>query len=115
MWNATFGVQGSAMKIQQSTFGNHHSTFSVRHSALPLSPMHPILSNRRRLRAFAIVWAPIGTVVSVLPYWWVGGPLEQAWPLIVWGEALAVPVLASWYVCRFAPINDDSARVVWRV
>lgn len=77
--------------------------------------MHPILSNRHRLRAFAITWAPVGLLVSVLPYWWVGGSLDQSWPVIAWGEALALPALASWYVCRFTPIADDSSRVIWRV
>ena len=77
--------------------------------------MHPILSNPRRLRVFLIIWAPVGLAIGLAPYWWVGGRLAEGWPLAVWGEALAVPVLASWYVCRYAPISADTGRVFFTV
>jgi hypothetical protein len=73
--------------------------------------MHPILSNAYRRRVFAAVWAPVGALAGVLPFWAAGGQLADAWPYLVWGEALGAPVLASWYVCRFAPIAAGPARI----
>jgi hypothetical protein len=73
--------------------------------------MHPILSNAHRRRVFAAVWIPVGVLVAMLPLWAAGGGLPDAWPFLIWAEALAVPVLASWYVCRFAPIGAGPGRI----
>jgi len=71
--------------------------------------MHPILSYRRR--CFAAIWVPVGALAGALPFWAAGGRVADVWPLVVWGEALAAPVLASWWVCRFAPIGAGPGRV----
>jgi hypothetical protein len=73
--------------------------------------MHPILSNSYRRRVFAAVWLPLGGLLGVLPFWAAGGPLTDALPLVVWGEALGAPVLASWFICRFTPIAAGTGRI----
>jgi hypothetical protein len=70
--------------------------------------MHPIVGDRRRLRTFAVLWIPVGVLVTVLPLWWVGGNLEDAWAVVLWGEALAVPALAFWYVYRFTALSAST-------
>jgi histidine kinase len=77
--------------------------------------MHPILSNPRRRRVFAAAWAPIGALVGALPFWAAGGPFSEVWPFVLWGEALAAPILASWFICRFAPISAGAGRIVTMV
>jgi hypothetical protein len=67
--------------------------------------MHPILGNPRRRRVFLATWPVAGALAGVLPLWWAGGSLADAWAAALGGETLAFPVLASAYVCRFAPIS----------
>jgi hypothetical protein len=74
--------------------------------------MHPILGNPRRRRIFIVVWPVIGAAVGLVPLWWAGGSLRDWWAVVAWGEVLAVPLLASAYVYRFAPISTtDAPRV----
>ena len=73
--------------------------------------MHPIVADRGRLRTFAVLWIPVGALVTVLPLWWVGGDLEDAWAVALWGEALAVPALASWYVYRFTALSASTGQI----
>jgi two-component system, LytTR family, sensor histidine kinase AlgZ len=75
--------------------------------------MHPILGHRGRRRAFWVLWVFVGATIGVLPLVWAGGRLEDAWGVALWGEVLAVPMLASAYVTRAAPLATASpARVV---
>ena len=74
--------------------------------------MHPIVGDRRRLRTFAVLWIPVGVLVTVLPLWWVGGNLEDAWTVALWGEALAVPALAFWYVYRFTALSASTEQIL---
>ena len=74
--------------------------------------MHPVLSDRRRRRLFIFVWPFVGAAVGLLPFWWAGGQLQDWWAVALWGEALALPVLASTYVCKAAPIMTSDP---WRV
>jgi two-component system sensor histidine kinase AlgZ len=74
--------------------------------------MHPIVGDRRRLRTFAVLWIPVGVLVTVLPLWWVGGNLEDAWAVVLWGEALAVPALAFWYVYRFTALSASTEQIL---
>lgn len=67
--------------------------------------MHPILGQRRRLRIFLAAWLPVGAALGVLPLWWSGGLTRDWWAVVVWGEVFAVPMLASAYVCRSAPLT----------
>ena len=66
--------------------------------------MHPILGDTRRQRVFALIWPVVGAALGVLPLWWAGGDLHDWWAVVVWGEVLAIPLLASAYIVRFAPI-----------
>ncbi len=74
--------------------------------------MHPVLSDPRRRRLFVVVWPFLGAAVGVLPFWWAGGQLADWWATALWGEVLALPVLASTYVCRAAPVATSDP---WRV
>src|SRR5256885_8143533 len=73
--------------------------------------MHPILADRRRLRVFLAIWIPLGLLISVLPYWWMGGALAQGWPVVIWGELFAIDVLASWSITRYSTIDAS----VWQI
>jgi two-component system, LytTR family, sensor histidine kinase AlgZ len=77
--------------------------------------LHPILTQPRRRRLFLALWLPVGALVPLVPFWHAGGGLEGAWALALWGEALAVPVLASWYVSRFATPFRTPARGEWQI
>jgi hypothetical protein len=60
-----------------------------------------------------VTWALVGAAVGVLPFVWAGGQLQDAWAVVVWGEVLAVPMLASAYVGRAAPLHSATpARVI---
>lgn len=60
-----------------------------------------------------VVWPFLGAAVGMLPFWWAGGQLRDWWAVVLWGETLALPVLASTYVCRAAPVaTSDSWRVL---
>ncbi len=74
--------------------------------------MHPVFSQSHRLRLFLTIWPFLGAAAGVLPFLFVGGRLEHAWPAALWGESLAIPVLASTFVCRSAPIATSNP---WRV
>ncbi len=74
--------------------------------------MHPVLSDPRRRHLFLVLWPLVGAGAGVLPFWWAGGHLRDAWAVALWGETLAAPVLASAYVCRSAPLASSSP---WRV
>jgi hypothetical protein len=74
--------------------------------------VHPVLSDRRRRRLFLVVWPLLGAAVGVLPFWWAGGQLADWWAVALWGEVLALPVLASTYVCRAAPVASSDG---WRI
>jgi hypothetical protein len=73
--------------------------------------VHPILINRRRLGIFLWIWIPVGFLISVGPYWWMGGPRDGTWAVALWGEVFAVPLLASWYVGRFATVDASAWRL----
>jgi two-component system, LytTR family, sensor histidine kinase AlgZ len=77
--------------------------------------IHPLLSHPRRRRLFVAVWIPLGALATLVPYWRAGGGLEGSWAIALWGEALAAPALASWYVARFAASPGTSARGEWRI
>lgn len=47
----------------------------------------------------------MGAALGVLPLLWAGGAVSDLWAAALWGEALAVPILASAYVCRSAPLG----------
>jgi two-component system, LytTR family, sensor histidine kinase AlgZ len=64
---------------------------------------------------FAAIWLPLGAAVTLGPYLRAGGGLEGAWALVLWGETLVAPALASWYVARFAASPGTSARGEWRI
>jgi two-component system, LytTR family, sensor histidine kinase AlgZ len=75
--------------------------------------VHPILSHPHRRRAFLTVWPLVGAAVGLLPFWWSGGELTDWWAVVLWGQVLGVPILASTYVCRAAPLpTSDPARVI---
>jgi LytS/YehU family sensor histidine kinase len=74
--------------------------------------VHPVLSHDHRRRVFLLAWPLLGAAVGVLPFWWAGGNLRDWWAVALWGEALALPVLASSYVCRAAPIATADP---WRI
>ncbi|MBM3778129.1 MAG: sensor histidine kinase [Acidimicrobiia bacterium] len=74
--------------------------------------MHPIFSDVSRLRTFILLWVPTGAAIGTLPFWRTGGPLDQAWVLVLWGEVLAMPALATWHVTRFVPIRAGRGRVL---
>ena len=71
--------------------------------------MHPILGNPHRRRVFWVVWPLVGAAVGALPFLWAGGPVQRVWTVIIWGEVLAAPVLASAYVVRAAPLASAGA------
>src|SRR4051812_43508537 len=71
-----------------------------------------VLADRRRRNVFALVWPPVGAALGVLPFWWAGGQFGEWWAVALWGEMLALPVLASAYVCRAAPIASAEP---WRI
>lgn len=73
---------------------------------------HPILSDRQRLRVFLAIWIPAGLLISVLPYWWMGGALADAWPVAIWGELFAVAALASWYMSRYAAADASAWHIL---
>ena len=66
--------------------------------------MHPILGDRRRRRLFVFLWPAVGAGLGILPLWLAGGELRDWWAAALWGEILAVPMLAATYVSRSAPI-----------
>jgi two-component system, LytTR family, sensor histidine kinase AlgZ len=74
--------------------------------------MHPILADPRRLRVFLAIWIPLALGLSILPYWWAGGGLQSAWPVAIWAELFAAPLLASWYVCRLSPIHASAWQIL---
>jgi two-component system, LytTR family, sensor histidine kinase AlgZ len=74
--------------------------------------VHAVLDNRHRRRVFVVAWPLLGAALWVLPFWWAGGQLDEWWAVALWGEVLALPVLASAYVCRAAPIASSNP---WRV
>ena len=74
--------------------------------------MHPLLGSPRRLRIFLLAWLPVGAALGLLPLWWSGGATRDWWAVVLWGETFAVPMLASAYVCRSAPLSTAGlARV----
>lgn len=73
---------------------------------------HPVLSQSHRLRLFLTVWPFLGAAVGVVPFLFAGGRLEHAWPAALWGELFVIPVLASTFVCRSAPVSTSNP---WRV
>ncbi len=74
--------------------------------------MHPVLADRHRRRLFVVLWPLVGATLGVLPFWWAGGQLGEWWAVALWGEVLALPVLASTYVCRAAPLASAEP---WRI
>jgi two-component system, LytTR family, sensor histidine kinase AlgZ len=74
--------------------------------------VHAVLADERRRNVFIMLWPPIGAALGVLPFWWAGGELGDWWAVALWGELLCLPVLASSYVCRAAPIGSSEA---WRI
>jgi hypothetical protein len=75
--------------------------------------VHPILGDPRRRKIFMFVWPAVGAALGVLPLWWAGGQLRDWWAVAVWGEALALPMLAATYVGRSAPIGTASVPRVF--
>jgi two-component system sensor histidine kinase AlgZ len=73
--------------------------------------VHPILGDRYRRRIFVFAWPLAGAALGVLPLWWAGGDIRDWWAAALWGEALAVPMLAASFVARSAPIATAG---VWR-
>jgi len=75
--------------------------------------VHPILGAPRRLKTFALTWPAVGAALGILPLLWAGGALQDWWAAAIWGEVLALPMLASSYVCRAAPIARAGAGRVF--
>ena len=75
--------------------------------------MHPILGDRHRLTVFVVVWPIVGAAIGIVPLWWAGGWVKDWWAAALWGETLALPMLAASYVCRAAPIATASAARVF--
>lgn len=67
--------------------------------------MHAILGDPYRRRIFVVIWPLVGAGFGVLPLWWAGGALRDWWAVALWGEALALPMLAATYVTRSAPLS----------
>jgi hypothetical protein len=67
--------------------------------------VHPILGDPRRRRMFIFIWPAVGAALGVLPLWLAGGDLRDWWAVALWGQILAVPMLAAAYVSRSAPIG----------
>ena len=66
--------------------------------------MHPILGDPRRRRMFLFIWPAVGAALGILPLWLAEGDLRDWWAVALWGELLAVPMLAAAYVSRSAPV-----------
>lgn len=65
---------------------------------------------------FILVWPVVGTGAGLLPLWLAEGSLRDGWAVSVWGQLLAGPMLASYYVCRSAPASSAGvARVLTTV
>lgn len=73
---------------------------------------HPVLAHAGRRRLFVLVWPVLGAALGLVPFWWAGGQMRDWWPVVAWGEAFALPALASPFVCKAAPIASSSP---WRV
>ena len=71
--------------------------------------MHPILADSWRRTSFLILWPLTGAALGLLPFWWAGGDLRDWAAVVVWGEVLALPMLAATYVSRAAPIHTAGA------
>src|SRR5688572_12072780 len=54
---------------------------------------------------FVFIWPAVGAALGVLPLWLAGGDLRDWWAVALWGQLLAVPMLAAAYVSRSAPIG----------
>lgn len=74
--------------------------------------MHLVLSRHRRRNLFVVVWPLVGAAVGVLPFWWAGGGLQDWWAVALWGETFALPVLASTYVVRAAPVTANPWHII---
>jgi two-component system sensor histidine kinase AlgZ len=75
--------------------------------------VHLLLGHPRRLKVFALAWPLAGAALGVLPLLWANGQLDDWWAAALWGELFALPLLASSYVCKAAPLGTSSAtRVV---
>jgi two-component system sensor histidine kinase AlgZ len=74
--------------------------------------MHPVLSHAHRRQLFLLMWPFIGAAAGMLPCWWAGGEFRDWWAVALWGETLALPILASTYVCRAAPVSTSDP---WRL
>jgi len=61
---------------------------------------------------FLVIWPLLGAAIGLLPFWWAGGLLRDWWAVALWGETLALPVLASTYIVRAAPVTSNPWRVV---
>jgi hypothetical protein len=70
--------------------------------------VHPIWSDRRRLRVFVVLWLPAGAALGILPLWVAGGALSDAWASALWGTGYGLFLLSSAYVTRAAPIGASS-------
>src|SRR2546425_2963624 len=75
--------------------------------------MHPILGDPLRRKVFVVAWPIVGAALGVLPLWWAGGRLRDWWTVALWGEVLVLPMLASFYVSKSAPIGTASAARVF--
>jgi LytS/YehU family sensor histidine kinase len=70
--------------------------------------MHPVLGHPRRFRVFLLVWPVAGAALGVLPLAWAGGALRDWWAAAAWGEIFALPLLATSYVFKAAPLATSS-------
>jgi two-component system sensor histidine kinase AlgZ len=75
--------------------------------------VHPILGYRRRRQVFWATWVVVGAALGGVPLLWAGGRGQDAWAVILWGEVLAVPMLASAYVIRAAPLATAGAARIF--
>ena len=75
--------------------------------------MHPILSDRKKLFIYLIVWGIIGTLMGFIissfnglnPLYSIGFTLPM---MLIYGEAN----LSAWYLCRAFPIERNS---IWKI
>jgi LytS/YehU family sensor histidine kinase len=74
--------------------------------------MHPVLGHPRRFRVFLVVWPVAGAALGVLPLLWAGGELRDWWAAAIWGELFALPLLATSYVFKAAPVATSSVSRV---